>query len=1396
MANDTRQDQRLADALKPMHVLPDEFGLAERIRLSVTQAAQLRFGARPEGGHWDTALRQDPTIVVAELATFPLVRLEADFLAALERESEAALWSRVWHLVRAYDGWCRWLGGQPLTAEKRPGIAMNGDGSGDGSGDGLGDALGAALLAQIEQGLGPLIETGIGAFGHGGGALHPAWTRHASSANAPLTRPLPASDHAARRQWLRRCWLAIQMAIAKLKPMAQAQFEHGLSTGRHEPSMGLLLTALQLFQYSRAPLNSFPERLIDFYYRDVLRLTPRAAQAESVHLLLGRAARFAGVVDIAAGMRFAGGKDSQGRALEFAADTALSVTDTHVAMLCNLRMERDPTISPGREFDYPSRVKVECVPLIAPSDAYGERAPWWPLLGGAVRNSASQAQDARLGFAVVSPLLRLQEGQRELRVRLQLAHPADNDGVLLRALRTPVAKRDVNWLVAVFQRYAAFELQHFPRRPRPLAPPAPLDPDALARAAWARSTAFEHGDVQLSFLLAACLACDDPDRFAERLGRLFAMWLVVADEDLRAADLAALRAHAVKLDPTREGLHVEIDDPLILIHPPRDSEAADQLPDRALIFERVFAGIWQAELSVPVGWLRLDNVFTRRRPRAHDAAQRGGAIELVLRLGPDRPPVVPCQAAIHGDQWPEQAAIQFSLRTQSHMYAYGMLRQYTLHNIQLSVAVHDLRDVVLYNQLGRLDPSKPFLPFGPTPTAGSYLIFSSQELVCKPLQALHLDLKWAGLPTLPGGFPEHYEGYPGEWSASVFGGSAKVLMDGQWRNGDDSPLRLFTTINGSERLTPGHRLVFPTATLRRLHRAAPPRPASQPFAYGLGSRSGYFRIDLAEPPGAFGHAAYPTLLAGALTRNARLKRPGPVPRAPYTPMLETLSLGYQASQEIGLVVESTSDTAPGLLHAAYHVHPFGIAPIAHERGQERARAPGLLPRYENDGNLYIGLGGGDPQGGLNLFFQLRKEVAAGRWTDAMPAFGWATWHEGGWKPLPPYAVIRDGTQGMLRSGIVQLKLPAGMASLSLARSPTAYWLRLSSDWGFMRMAGLQGVHCHGVRATRVASSGTEAGAALEQVVLPPGSIDRAVQSLPGLGTVLQVGASEGWRAADPPEALRLRGAERLRHKARAVTRWDYERLLLDAFSVVWKAKCFSHHEVTLDDAATAGRSPRHRHLADRPGQVLVVVVPYPQPGALFSSTEAPRLDSAVLDEMECHLQSCAPPGAIVRVRNAAYERAQVRCTVQLSRDSHPGAALRQLNQAIVEHLSPWHPHGLGAEFDWSVHAEEMEAFLRAQPGVQAVGRVSMLHIVRNDRQFNALRDTATHVINGEASTLRPAQPWSLLLPTRRHLIELSDEIEVGSSAPRRTGIKRLEVGSTFIVGRSVPTSSGQERHDQ
>jgi len=487
MGYGTRQDQRLADALRPGYVLPDELSFPQRLALTLAQAGDLHFSQAEEGSEgaedsqWDNVLRRDEAIVLAELAAFPLARLQQDFLAALEREGEAALWQRVWRLVRSFDGWCRQLSDAGPAATR---------------------ALGAALLAQLEPGLAGMLAPGVRAFGHGGGTLHPAWAQHARQ--APGAQDLPLGAAPARRQWLRRSWLALTLAIAKLQPQASAALNESLKTGRHDPAMGLLLTAHALVQYSRAPLNRFPERLIDFYYRDVLRLQPRAASPDRVLLLLEREQRFGGSVQIEAGTQFVGGKDGAGRPIAFAADGPLEVIDTRVAALYTLRVERNPLISPEREFEYATSVKVEKLPLQAPEAAYAPRPAWWPLLGGRARGSASHAQDAQLGIALASPLLRLKEGRREVRIRMQFAHPSDDDGWLQNALRTPADARTPAWLAQVYAHYAAFEAQHFPPRPRPTLPAPEPDAAALAHAAWQRSPEFG-ADVQLSFLLSACV---------------------------------------------------------------------------------------------------------------------------------------------------------------------------------------------------------------------------------------------------------------------------------------------------------------------------------------------------------------------------------------------------------------------------------------------------------------------------------------------------------------------------------------------------------------------------------------------------------------------------------------------------------------------------------------------------------------------------------------------------------------------------------------------------------------------------------------------------------------------------------------------------------------------------
>lgn len=1333
----TQQDQRLAAALRPGYIVPEEFTLAERIRLTLAYAGELRFagGDGTDAGRWDEALLRDESVLLAEIASFPLEATQASFADAWPWAGEQHLWWRARQLLRRFNGWCQWL-----ERHETPQATQ----------------VLHAMLASVGTGVREMLHEAIRCFGLDDGeakALHASWRVDAQVMGTPAR--LENADQ--RLQLLRRLWGALSMAIAKLRPLAQAQLPSSLSSGQHEPAMGLLLAALQLYQDTRAVLNRFPERFTDFYYLDLLRMQPRTPAVEQVHLCLERDPRYTAPVQVPRGTRFLGGKDAHGKAIEFAADQSLEVTDNEVAALYSLRLERDPLISPEREFGCATRMLSQAIPLQAPEAAYVESPAWWPLFGGQAKGSAAKAQSAVLGFALASPMFALKEGDRRIRVSLRMSHAANDDDKLASLLRCKVAQRSAAWLREVFQRFERYEARHHPPR-QEHAQDVPVE--QLADDAWARAERLE-GDVHLCYLLSRCLAAADSDVFCERLGRLFAAWLTAAAEALHPADVDALRRHASGL-PGIDQHAVEIDDPLILVrhHEHDDGAPGHDLPDRGLIFARVFRGVWLAELSAVGGWLALDDALVRRR---EDGAGPGGCIEIVMRLGLEQPPIVPCKAAWHGEGWPAQPLLRLTLQNRTRMYAYSLLQQLILHDIVLDVDVRGMRDIVLYNQLGRLDAGKPFVPFGPMPAVGAYCVLGNAELAAKPLRSLCVNLRWGQLPTGEGGFAERYHGYPGTWTNAGFQVQPQVLRDGQWRGGEAGNLSLF---EGERRVADSATLALPEADLAVYHR--PQSRVPVPFVYDMNTRNGLFRLELRAPAAAFGHALYPRLMTEALTRNARLKHTKlqlPLPQEPYTPTIEQISIDYTASQLITL----KQNGAPSLSGQLFHLHPFGM-----DLPRARAGTDGvaLLPRYLQDGNLYIGLSGSDPEGALSLYFHLRPESAAECLQRARPQASWAVWCEEGWRTLEAGRLLSDSTLGFLRSGIVVLDLPPGMSSDCSRLPGRMYWLRLCAEGALECLAGLYGIHTQAVCASRAQPRAT--GDAC--MPLPPGTVRAPLRAIGGLRAVQQIGPSFGLREPDAGDALRVRSAERLRHKQRASTPWDYERLLLDAFAQTFKVKCFANGEAP--GAAVSGQA----------GGVLVVVVPAPRQGVLFHSTEAPRFDAAVLEQMADYLRERSTPGIQVVVRNAVYERVQVRCALQLAQGSHPGAALMRINQAIVEFLSPWHTEGYRANFDWDVRAEAIEARLRELDEVDVVGPISLLHIVRSDDNTYRLRDTARTRGGVPMRRVRPAQPWSLVLPTSRHLIELIGMPTQRSAPP--TGVGKLEIGGTFILGSAPGTGQG------
>ncbi|WP_051516437.1 baseplate J/gp47 family protein [Herbaspirillum sp. RV1423] len=808
----------------------------------------------------------------------------------------------------------------------------------------------------------------------------------------------------------------------------------------------------------------------------------------------------------------------------------------------------------------------------------------------------------------------------------------------------------------------------------------------------------------------------------------------------------------------------------------QDAEPGDAESDaleairRQDIFLKVFRRLFHIGITGEHGWLAVPDYLP-----AYD----GHALTLSFELPPQAPSVVAYNAALHEGQFAVTTPmIRFEINPGAYLYPYGLLRDLRITGAHIEVDVSGCRDLVLHNNIGQLSAAAPFAPFGPLPKLGSYLVVGSTEMAGKRISAFSVEVEWADLPKVNGGFATYYQGYDVNIANDDFLATAAVLGKGAWMPAGEQErptVQLFRT-----ELRPGRgerinsRIVWNCNSITHLFEPDDGVSLSKPLTYGPGAKNGFFKFTLAAPVFAFGHEQYPHVLSSTLVNNARMKRlrrQRPVPNAPYTPQVNAISVGYRAASTVRIdrIDSSVGESADQFIH----LYPSGWETL----GVASYPTAALLPRFDFAGNLYIGIDALALGGMLTLFFQLREDSLP------LPAIDEASRQSGGvdaglhwfylagneWKALAGSRVISDGTQNFMTSGIVTLSLPSDISNANSVMPGGSYWLRVSADRDLEKYCSLYDVHAQAVQVQRGRDVSPQV-----PVVLPAASISRSKKPLPGITGIVQPIASGGGRAAETRAQLRTRVSERLRHKNRAISAADYEALILQYFPEVYKVKCFAN--------LATDRGPDD---CIRPGHALVVPLPYWP--AVRHQDQMPMLNGNLMQEIRQFLQELASPWSRISVENPVYEQIQVRCTVRFSGGLGNGYYINLLNRAISDFLTPWQSgRGYRTHFGWRIRQHDIEAFIGELPYVESISGFSMLRIASPDALTFALFDTAAGAGGQGNADITPLCPWSIAIPASRHAIDAVDDMLPRN--PTRTALSRLEIGSTFIIS--------EEKNDQ
>ncbi|HHG86054.1 MAG TPA: hypothetical protein ENJ82_15000, partial [Bacteroidetes bacterium] len=683
------------------------------------------------------------------------------------------------------------------------------------------------------------------------------------------------------------------------------------------------------------------------------------------------------------------------------------------------------------------------------------------------------------------------------------------------------------------------------------------------------------------------------------------------------------------------------------------------------------------------------------------------ALKIELQLDVQAPAILPPLPAskdfVAGGGFPmlkmllnDQEYIDLQAKQKRFRKRYQHLRSLKLAQVFIEVRATGLQNYLIQNDFEALDPARPFIPFGDEPVNGNAFYFTHPEIAGKRLEELRIDWNWLNAPE---SFVDYYKNYD-RVEADNFNLPAaqyaiknnrdfkvriglfdqrKILLESVSANpyplfnGNDAQEVNGFVIGGIPDLIKEQEETYDYQRLDLVGIAEEEEVLAWPR---------YIRMEL---DGAdFQHTRY-TLVLTAQSYN---KEPEPGQEAsdtrslplnePYVPVLKSMQVGYTARLHLYL---DQAQTEAKILH----LHPFGYAELAAVSSEESL--PFLLPQYIEEGALYLGLAEVQPPDTVQVLFQMAEGSANPDLSKAPIA--WAFMQNNRWLPFGDADIVFDHTNGLLRSGIIKFRIPEGISAENTVLPAGKVWLRATVLKDSDSVSDVINIRAQAVEAVFI-----NADNAKNHLFKPlgAGAISTTVNSIPELAEVEQPFPSSGGKAAESDIAFYTRISERLRHKHRAISAWDYERLTLERFPDIFKAKCLPNNPYDPEM---------------EPGLVRMVVIP-DIIGRFPFNPYQPKVPAEKLVEIREYLEAYMPPFAHLKVLNPRYLQVNVRVAVGFRTGYNEGFYKAQLEEDLRHFLAPWaYQEGEDIVLGGKIYANVIVNFIEERPYIDYVGRIDL-----------------------------------------------------------------------------------------
>lgn len=779
------------------------------------------------------------------------------------------------------------------------------------------------------------------------------------------------------------------------------------------------------------------------------------------------------------------------------------------------------------------------------------------------------------------------------------------------------------------------------------------------------------------------------------------------------------------------------------------SKGKNLLPEE--VFYQLFSGSLHLEYTTDTNWCAIDT-FEVIPPQ--DWNQNG--FKLAFKLGPAMPEFASYVEEIHQDGMGiSQPTLKIKLKNKDVFHPYSFLQFLELEQVRVSVEVKNLKSLSLYSNFGPLDQSIPFDLFGPTPKAGSYLLIGNDEVFSKDLDELKVGWTYFGLP-IGEDMKSYFGGYPYGIDNDSFKVKIQALSDFRFLPSDTEAHKLANLFEVHEGEILKDRVIkdIDLSDLGILpdYRLRLEDMDELPF----NQKTGYIKLELVSPSIGFGFDVYSEVYNKSLTMSTMRQIDKPksgfsfeVPKEPFSPMATDIFIDYKSSSEINFLGSKSFVNQTEKEENVIQIHPFGKKFLLKDGLVFNNR---LLPYFELQGAIFLGIESEKFPDEFSFLFQIGRNDS---WSHGdAPILDWFYLSGDEWKTFRLEDVLFDGTYGLTRSGIISFKSPQDINKNNQVMPAPYYWICCRTK-NNAEMAS---------KVSRIFLNAFSAKAVLEEEKrhnskLPAFSVQSFESNIPGILELVQPIPSYGGRPVEDKLSFYRRISESLKHKHRAVTRWDIEKILITEFEWLGFVKVFGNfgHEEFIE-----------------PGNITVVGVPQIADNSSFF---LPKLNPGQIKELEFFLKKIANPFMQFKVRNPQYEYLLIKGRIKFN-SSDTGKVFNKLYKELLEAVCPWFFHDLSDIFaNRESKKAEILSLIISRPYVKFLTGFSLAHLYKNEDGDFSFFDGA--LLDDGMDTLIVGKPWSVIVPYPLKNLELIQEETYWPAEP--FNIENLILGENLII---------------